>query len=166
MSIWGRAVGVGPPEQVVTARHLLGQGRHPVLRQHLFDPVAVLLADHRLELTFERVGVDTLRQLDLGRHDEVDAVGLAVDVLVDPLQLDFELLGREVQRPEDAHAPGPAHRGDDVATMTEREDREFQAQVAGELSAHFPHRNEPDTPHLQRVLGSRYGPARGPEEWQ
>ena len=95
---------------------------------------------------------------DLGRHDEVDAVGLAVDVLVDPLQLDLELLGREVQGAEDAHPAGPADRGDDVAAVAEGEDREFQAEVAGELCAHRPIVGSRG-PHLQHVLGSRYGPA-------
>ena len=98
--------------------------------------------DHLLELALEVVGVDALGQLDLGRHDEVDAVGLAVDVLVDPLQLDLELVGREVERAEHAHAAGPAHRGDDVAAVAEREDRELEAQVPGELGAHAPDRTD------------------------
>ena len=92
--------------------------------------------DHRLELALEVVGAHALGQLDLGRHHEVDAVGLAVDVVVDPLQLHLELVGREVERAEHAHAAGPAHRGDDVAAVAEGEDREFEAEIPGELRAH------------------------------
>ena len=49
------------------------------------------IRDHRLQL------------LDLGpgeggRHHDVDAVWLAVHVLVDPGQLDLQLLGGECQR--------------------------------------------------------------------
>ena len=75
---------VGPAEQVMAALDVVGQRRHVVLGEHLLDPVAVLLGDHRLELALEVRGVDALGQLHLGRHHEVDAVGLAVDVLVDP----------------------------------------------------------------------------------
>ena len=81
-------------------------------------------------------GVDAFGQLHLRRHDEVDAVGLAVDVLVDPGQLDLELVGGEVQRAEHAHAAGPGDRGDDVAAVTEREDRELEAHFPGESCAH------------------------------
>ena len=44
MSSCGRAVGVGPAEQVVAALDVVGQRRHVVLGEHLLDPVAVLLA--------------------------------------------------------------------------------------------------------------------------
>ncbi len=132
----GARGGVGPAEEVVAAGHLLGEWRHAVLGEHLLDPVAVLLADHLLELTLEHVGIDTFGQLHLGRHHEVDAVGLAVDVLLDPLQLDLELVGREVEGAEDAHTTRPADGGDDVAAVTEGEDRKFEAQITGELCTH------------------------------
>ena len=41
----------------------------------------------------------------LGRHGEVDAVGLAFDVFVDPVELDFETLGFVGERAEYAEAP-------------------------------------------------------------
>ena len=126
---------VGPSEQMV-ATGVLRQGRYAVLGEHLLHPFAMLRADHLLELALEVAGAHSLGQLHLGRHHEVDAVGLAVDVLVDPLQLDLELLRGEVERAEDAHAAGPADRGDHIATVAEREDRKFEAEVPGELGAH------------------------------
>ena len=56
----------------------------------------------------------------LHRHHDVDAVGPAVDVLVDPVQLELELLGRERERAEHAHAAGVGDRGDHVAAVARR----------------------------------------------
>ena len=67
----------------------------------------------------------------LRRHDDVDAVRLAVDVLVDPVELDLELLGRERERAEHAEPAGLAHRGDDVAAVAEGEDRELDPEHLG-----------------------------------
>ena len=70
-------------------------GSTPWSREDLVDVVPVLLADHLPELRAEVLGVAAEAELAvrrLHRHDHVDAVGLAVDVLVDPLQLELELL--------------------------------------------------------------------------
>src|SRR4029453_16914621 len=71
-----------------------------------------------------------------GRHHDVDAVGLALDVLVDPAQLDLELLGREGEGAEHPHAAGPAHRDHYVATVAEGEDRDVHSESVAELGAH------------------------------
>ena len=49
-------------------------------------------------------------------------------MLVDPLELDLELLGGERERAEHAQTPGAAHGGDDVATVTECEDRDVDPE--------------------------------------
>ena len=72
----------------------------------------------------------------LRRHDDVDAVGLVADVLVDPVQLDLELLGREGDGAEHAEPARLAHRGDDVAAVAEGEDRELDAEAVAERGAH------------------------------
>ena len=132
--------GVGPAEQVVRVR-VLGQGRDVVLGQHLLDEVAILLRDHRLELALELHGV-TVRPPCLfeqrGRHHEIDPVRAAVHVLVDPVELDLELLGREVQRAEHSHAAGLADRGHDVAAVAEGEDRELDAEAVANGRVHGP----------------------------
>ena len=118
ISICGRAVAsVQPSRWCGFWSPSDGQRRDVVLRQHLLDEVAVLGRDHLLELVLEVFGLEAFGELHLGRHHEVDAVRLAVDVLVDPLQLDLELFGREVQRAQHAHAAGATHRGDHVAAM-------------------------------------------------
>src|SRR5690348_7476462 len=61
------------------------------------------------------------------RHEDVDAVGLAVDMVVDPVELDFERLGREARATEYAEAAGPADGRDDVAAVAEGEQREVDS---------------------------------------
>ena len=51
-------------------------------------------------------------------------------------QLDLELLGREADGAEHAEAAGLADGGDDVAAVGEGEDRELDAQLAGEVGLH------------------------------
>ena len=55
--------------------------------------------------------------LVLAGDDDVDAVGLVADVLVDPLELDLELLGGEADGAEHAEAAGLA----DTAATTSRQ---------------------------------------------
>ena len=55
--------------------------------------------------------------------------------------------------------PGAADRGDDVTAMAEREDRELEAQLPGELRAHDADRTVARAANLQHVLGSGYGAA-------
>ena len=97
--------------------------------------VAVLLGDHRGQLGLELVGVDLAHALVLAGDDDVDAVGL-VGVLVDPVELDGELLGGEADGAEHAEAAGVGHGGDDVAAVGEGEDRELDAELVADLGAH------------------------------
>jgi hypothetical protein len=61
---------------------------------------------------------------------------LIAHVLVDPLELDLELLGREAHRAQHAEATGLAHGRHDVATVGEGEDGEFDAESVAELGVH------------------------------
>ena len=126
------AAGRRPAEERLRVRRRRGAG-HTVLRQRLLDEVAVALGDHRLELLL-RGGRGAVGEV--GGHDDVDAVRLAVDVLVDPGQLDLELLGREGERAEDAEAAGLRDGGDDVAAVGEGEDGEFDAELVAEFGFH------------------------------
>ena len=54
-------------------------------------------------------------------------------MLVDPVQLDLELLGREADGAEDAEAAGLADGGDDVAAVGEGEDRELDAELVADV---------------------------------
>ena len=71
------------------------------------------------------------------RHHGVDAVRHPVHVLVDPVQLDLELLGAEADRAEHAEAARLAHRRDDVAAVGEGEDRVLDPEHVTELGAHL-----------------------------
>ena len=126
---------VHPTEQAL-GPVFLGELRHVVLGQELVDPVAVLLRDHLLELLAHPLRVELAGARVLRRHHDVDAVRLAVDVLVDPVQLDLELVGRERQRAEHAEAARLAHRGDDVAAVAEREDRQVDAEHFARTGLH------------------------------
>ena len=57
-------------------------------------------------------------------------------LLVDPVELDLELLGREADGAEHAEAAGLADRDDDVAAVGEGEDRELDAEVVADGRVH------------------------------
>ena len=156
MSICGRAVASVQPSRWCACFASSGSGGTSCSASTFSTKSRCSWRDHLLELALEVFGARRPSgSSHLGRHHEVDAVRLAVDVLVDPLQLDLELFGREVQRAEHAHAAGPADRGDHVAAVAEREDREFEAEVAGELRAHAGMVGT-GSANLQHVLRSRY----------
>ena len=75
--------------------------------------------------------------LELGRHDDVDAVGLAVDMVVDPAQFLLKLVRAECDTAQHAEATGVGHRGDNVATVTEGEERELDAELVADLCLHL-----------------------------
>ena len=83
---------VHPAEQPLGAV-FVGELRHVVLGQQLVHPIPVLLGDHLLELLAHPLRVELAGAGVLRRHHDVDPVRLAVDVLVDPVQLDLELVG-------------------------------------------------------------------------
>ena len=72
----------------------------------------------------------------LGRHDEVDAVGQIAHFGFDPGEVDFELLGRVSDRTEHTHASGSGDRGDNIAAMCERKDRNVDAKHVGNRCLH------------------------------
>jgi hypothetical protein len=100
---------VGPREQAGAPPDLdllVGGDRgHAVLLEDPVDEARVLLGDHLAELA----GVEAaLLDTDvLRRHEQVDAVGPAADVLVDPVELDLQLRRGEGDGSEHAQATGP-----------------------------------------------------------
>jgi hypothetical protein len=70
------------------------------------------------------------------RDDHVDAVRPAAHLLVDPAQLDLELVGVEAHRAEHAEPAGVRDRGDDVAAVAEREQRELDPEQLGDARPH------------------------------
>ena len=107
-------------------------------REDLVGIVPVVLADHLPQLLAQAPGVleSGVAVGALHRHHHVDAVRLAVDVLVDPPQLELELLGAEGERAEHAQSPGPAHRGGDVSAVGEGEDGELDAEHLAQAVLH------------------------------
>jgi len=68
------------------------------------------------------------RGQDVFGDQHVDAIGLAVDVIVDPFQFLLDALGRMRGGAQDTEAAGAADGGDNVATMAEGEQRKLDAQ--------------------------------------
>ena len=66
----------------------------------------------------------------------VDAVAVALDVVVDPLQLDLELVGRHAGHPHHAHAPRLRHLDDDVAAVAERDEWELDVEQVADAGSH------------------------------
>ncbi len=116
-------------------REVVGHPRHAVLGEEPLDEVAVLLGDQLVQVLGRGLGPAALAHV-LRRDDEVDAVGLAAAVLVDPAELDVELLGVEREHAEDAVPAGLGHGGDHVAAVREGEDRELDAEAVADGSAH------------------------------
>ena len=87
------------------------------------------IGDHRSERV--GIGIDVLQG-----HDHVDAVRLAVDVIVDPSELLFELLGPKASRTEDPEAAGAAHFHHDVPAVGESKDRHLDSQALAQLGLH------------------------------
>ena len=123
-----------PAEQAFDLFDVVRERRHAVAIEQVVDPLAVRRRDHLVELLFADVAL-ILADV-LGRDDGVDAVGLAVHVLVDPLELELELLravGHGSEHPEPA---GAAHRGHDVAAMAKRKDGKLDPKSLTNLSLH------------------------------
>ena len=123
--------GVGPPQQLADLL-AVRKRRDPVLLQDSFHKPPVLLGDHRLELLQELVGLGDVGTRVRGRHHDVHAVGLAVDVLVDPRELLLELLRREPQRAEHAEPAGARHRRRHLLVHGEGVDRMLDPELVGQ----------------------------------
>ena len=109
---------------------------HAVVGQDLLGEGAVLVGDHRPELFFELDRVQLAHALVLAGDDDVDAVGTVAHVLVEPGQLDLELLGAEADRAQDAEAAGVADGGGDVTAVREGEDRELDTEAFAQFVVH------------------------------
>ena len=135
-SICGSGGGLGPPEQAHALVLLRREVGHAGVGEDLVGELDVLLRHHVPQHLPELLGVELVHPLVLAGDHDVDAVGLVADVLVDPLQLDLELLGREADGAEHAEAAGLGDGGHDVAAVGEGEDRELDAELVAEGGVH------------------------------
>src|SRR5690606_29419206 len=110
----------GPAEELVEALGALGELRDLVIGEEPVEEGGDLFADHLLEVDLRVIAL--VAPDVVGRDDDVDAVGLAADVRVDPGKLALELVGGEGERAEHAEAAGVGDGGDDVAAVAEGED--------------------------------------------
>ena len=81
------------------------------LLEHAFDPLLRGFRNQiaeRARVDFPSLGVGLSEPLVFALiahgHHGIDAVGLAIYVVVDPAQLEFQLFGREGERAEHSHA--------------------------------------------------------------
>ncbi len=94
-------------------------------------------------------------------QEQVYAVGLALDLLVDPGEVDFERARAVGGGAEDAEAAGVGDGRHDVAAVTEGEDREFDPEAVADFGVHgdLPLLTRADTAVLYlRDAGVRQGP--------
>ena len=106
-----------------------------MLVEQSLDEPAMLVGHQLLQVLDRRLVTAALADV-LRRHHDVDAIGLAADVIVDPVELDLELLRREGERPEHTEASGTAHGSDDVTTMREGEQRDVDVELVADGRAH------------------------------
>ena len=90
------------------------------------DEAPVVLRDPAGQLTAGQV---LTLPLELGRHDEVDPVGLPADMVIDPRQFLVELLRSERGRAKHAESARIGDRGDDVAAVAEGEERKIDTEL-------------------------------------
>jgi hypothetical protein len=90
--------------------------RHAVLLEQPDQELPVLLGDGR-----DRVAALAGRGVDLGRHQDVHAVGAAADLAVDPGQLLLEALRGVGHGAQDAEPAGVGDGRDHVTAVAERE---------------------------------------------
>ena len=128
--------GFGPAQQLQGVVVALFDG-YSVVGQQLTAEIQVFLRNHRLEHLGELIGRHVrVHALVLIGDDDVDAIGVVTDVLVDPVQLDFELFGGESDGAQHAEATGLAHRDDDVPAVGEGENRELDAELVADRGVH------------------------------
>lgn len=96
---------LGPAEQLQGVAVAV-LDRHAVVGEDLLPEVKVLLGHHLAQRLGQLLrGQVRVHALVLVGDDDVDAVGVVADVLVDPVELDLELLRREADGPEHAEPP-------------------------------------------------------------
>ena len=106
---------------------------HPGVAQDFVHEGAVRRRDQFLQVFRAALSLFVVGR----RDDDVNAVGPALRVLVDPTQLGFKLLGRKGGRAEHAKAAGLGDFHHHVATMRESEDGQLAAQFFTEEGSHF-----------------------------
>src|SRR5205807_8845538 len=108
--------------------------RHVVAAQEIVDPRPVLLWHEAAQLA--AIEPSLLGAGELLGYEQVDPVGLALYLLLDPTEVDIELLGTVGDGAEHAAPAGIADRGDHVTTMTEAEDGDVDTDEIGCRCAH------------------------------
>ena len=127
---------LGPPEQL-QAVAVAVLDRDTVIREDLLSEIQMLLRHHLAQRVGQLFGRQVgVHALVLVGNDDVDAVGVVADVLVDPVELDLELLRREADGPEHAETAGLADRDDDIAAVGEGEDRKLDAEFIANGGVH------------------------------
>ena len=115
-------------------RHRCGRQFDVVRLEELAGEVAMLRRHPRLETVPGDVRL--ARRGDILGDQHVDAIGLAVDMVIDPFQFPFDGLGCVDGRAQHAEAAGAAHRGHHVATMAEGEQGKFDTQHLADRRFH------------------------------
>ncbi|GKU48007.1 hypothetical protein NJB14194_46230, partial [Mycobacterium montefiorense] len=111
-----------------------GRRADAVPGEQVFDERAVLLRKQVPDLF--RVDAALLGADVFGRQQQVDPVGLAAGLLLDPGQLAAQPLRAVRDRPEDAESARVGDRGDDIATVAEGAYRELHTEQLGDSGPH------------------------------
>ena len=96
-----------------------------VLRQYIDREIAMLIGHHRQDF-LRRSTVISDRHA--GGCNQVDAVRHAVDVFIDPVELDFQSFSVVTGCTQDTHAPSFGDFNDDIPAMGKRDQRKIDTQ--------------------------------------
>ena len=113
---------------------VVGECRHAVALEDVVDVGLVLGGDQVANLADVEaalVGTGVLR-----RHDQIDTEGAVTDLVLDPLEIDLELLWRMGNCAEHTETTRFGDGGNDVAAVSEREDRNVDPEHVGHRGLH------------------------------
>jgi hypothetical protein len=120
-----------PAKHARRSRLVVRQRWNTQVGKRFHNEVAVRLGNQLVDVAGRAFGGD------LGGHDDVDAVGLAVGVLVHPVQHGLEIVGIvEAHAAEHAEPTSLADRCGDRLRRGEDEDRIVDAEAVTQLGAH------------------------------
>ena len=129
----GRHVAAPRSDVVVDAQaFVVGQPGHALGVEDVVEKIAVGLRNQARRIVRRALGVLVIG----GRNDDVDAVGSAAHMVIDPAQFGFELFGADSRSAENTEATGLRDLDDHIAAMREREDRQLATQSFTDRRAH------------------------------
>ena len=100
-----------------------GQAWNAGVVEQFREEIDLFAGQQAIEVVLARAGI-----FDHGRHEHIDAVGLAADVAVEPVEFFVQLGRADARQAKYTHAASLGYLGGTVAAMRERQDGRLDAE--------------------------------------